>query len=113
MIASTNVVSFVTLVMISKGSFWGAAAGRPPTPTDTARVMTEDMILTSPTQPIHEIRSRVWMEENPKSSIAPTTTNTTVQVPCSEMAFKATENERRPAPAMATCSSYDVSDGTE
>jgi len=43
--------------------------------------------------------------------MAPTTTNTTVQVAFSVMALRATENDKRPAPAMATCSSWVIRSG--
>jgi hypothetical protein len=63
------------------------------------------IILTKPTQPIHDILSRVWMEEKAKLITAPTTTKATVQVALLVMALRATEKDKRPAPAIATCSS--------
>lgn len=105
LIASTKLVSLTTCVMISISPCCGANAGLPPTPTLTANVMMEDKILAKPTQPTHDILSRVWMDENPKLRMAPITTNATVQVAFSVMALRATENDKRPAPAIATCSS--------
>jgi len=65
------------------------------------------IILTKPIQPIKEIRSNVWMEEKMKLIMAPMTTKATVQVALLVMALRATENDKRPAPAIATCSSWD------
>ena len=101
LMASTKGGFADALTSISKGPVWGAALGRSDTPHATARVMTEDTIETTPTQPIQEILSRVWILDTKKAMIAPTTTKTTVQVPCTVIAFIAIENDSIPEPAMA------------
>ena len=82
----------------------GARLGRSVTPTAAVRVMTADKMDTRPTQPSHEIRSRVWIEEMTPTMTAPRMAQATVQVACSVMVLKATEMDRKPAPAVATTS---------
>jgi hypothetical protein len=93
----------------SHGPVAGAADGRSWTPTETASVIVADMIPARPSQPIHPIFSSVWKSEMAMVMTKPTTTKTTVHVPCSVMAFMATEKESRPAPQMAVRRSLGVS----
>jgi hypothetical protein len=58
-----------------------------------------DRMLTTPTHASHEMRPRVWMLPRPKPTMAATATNTAVQVPCVERAFKPVEIPRIPEPA--------------
>lgn len=95
--SATALVTF-ELVSLSKGG---------QTPTAMVRAMREDMILTSPTQPTHEILSRVWMEAKMMLRTEPTMTHATVQVAWDVMAFRAIEKERRPEPAIAVVSSCE------
>lgn len=101
LMASTKGGLAEPFTMTWKGPVCGAALGRSETPQATAKVMTEDTIETTPTHPIQEILSSVWTHDTKKAMIAPTTTKTTVHVPCTETALRAMENDNIPDPAIA------------
>lgn len=86
----------------------GAAGGRSETPQAMTTIMMLGTMAQMPAQPSHEICLNVRADAPIPMMMAATTANTTVQVPCSDMALKEILEARIPDEArkiMNSCES--------